>query len=100
MGIEIRWSPSSVADLEDICRFISRDSDYYARMFVQKMLSVIETIPSFPESGRMVPEYQHPDIREKVCVETNRRPVGDSLHDGQQDRERSVQEPIIQDLTP
>jgi len=66
MGIEIRWSPGSVADLEDICRFISRDSDYYARMLAQKILSIVETIPSFPELGRIVPEYQHPHIRERI----------------------------------
>jgi toxin ParE1/3/4 len=66
MGIKVRWSPNSVADLEDICRFISKDSDYYARMFAQKILSIVETIPSFPESGRIVPEYERPDLREWI----------------------------------
>ena len=66
MAIKIRWSPSSVTDLEDICRFISKDSGYYARMFAQKIQSIVDTIPSFPESGRIVPEYGRPDLREKI----------------------------------
>ena len=66
MAIKVRWSPGSVADLEDICHFISKDSDYYARMFAQKMLDIVEGIPSFPESGRIVPEYQRQDLREKI----------------------------------
>ena len=57
MAIKVRWSPGSVPDLEDICHFMSKDSDYYARMFAQKIFDIVEGIPSFPESGRIVPDY-------------------------------------------
>lgn len=66
MAVKIRWSPSSVTDLEDICRFISKDSAYYARMFVQRIVNIVDTIPSFPQSGRIVPEYDRSDLREKI----------------------------------
>ena len=52
--------------MEEICRFISKDSDYYARMFIQRIVSIVEAIPFFPEAGRIVPEYQRQDLREKV----------------------------------
>ena len=66
MADKIRWSQASVSDLEEICRFISKDSDYYARMFSQRIISVVEAIPSFPEAGRIVPEYGRHDLREKI----------------------------------
>lgn len=52
--------------MEEICRFISKDSAYYARMFAQKIVSIVEAIPSFPEAGRIVPEYRREDLREKI----------------------------------
>jgi toxin ParE1/3/4 len=66
MAVRIRWSQASVSDLEEICRFIAKDSDYYARVFAQKIMGIIEAIPSFPEAGRIVPEYRREDLREKI----------------------------------
>jgi toxin ParE1/3/4 len=66
MAVTVRWSPGSVSDLEEICRFISRDSDHYARMFAQRIVSLVETIPIFPESGRIVPEYGRSGLRERI----------------------------------
>ena len=62
----IRWAPGAITDLEDICDFISRDSEYYAAHFAQRILSVVESIPDFPLSGRIVPEYEEDNIREKI----------------------------------
>lgn len=62
----IRWAPGAVADFEDICEFISRDSEYYAAIFATRIIAVIETIPDFPLSGRMAPEYEDESIREKI----------------------------------
>ena len=66
MAVKIRWSQGSVSDLEEICRFISKDSDHYARMFAQRVVSIVEAIPPFPEAGRIVPEYQRQDLRERI----------------------------------
>ena len=62
----IRWAPGAVADLEIICEFISRDSEYYAAHFAKRIIDVIESIPDFPLSGRIVPEYDNENIREKI----------------------------------
>ena len=35
-------------------------------MFAQKIVSIVEAIPSFPETGRIVPEYRREDLREKI----------------------------------
>lgn len=60
------WSPRAVADLDAICEFIARDSDYYARLVGQRILEAVERIPDFPEAGSIVPEYNDERIRERL----------------------------------
>jgi len=62
----IRWAPGAVADLEDICDFISKDSEYYAALFAKRIIAAVESIPDFPLSGRIVPEYEDENIREAI----------------------------------
>ena len=66
MAKKIIWSPRSISNLESVFEYISRDSHVYASHFVDRIISVIEKIPDFPESGRVVPEYNDSDIREKI----------------------------------
>ncbi len=60
------WSPKSLQDLELIFEFIATDSRDYARIFINKIVEISIKIPEFPLSGRVVPEYQEDDIREKI----------------------------------
>ena len=60
------WSPTALADLEEICSYISKDSEYYARTFAQKVVALAEMIAQFPMAGRMVPEYQQKELRERI----------------------------------
>ena len=66
MAQEIRWSPRAVDDLESIGNYISRDSELYASLFIQNILSIIRQIPEFQTSGRIVPEYNNNKLREKI----------------------------------
>lgn len=63
---ELTWSPRSVADLAEICEYISRDSVHYSRLFAQRVIAAVESLAYFPELGRTVPEYQRPDLRELI----------------------------------
>ena len=63
---QIRWAPQAADDLEDIYHFISRDSVYYAALFAGRIMRIVENIPAFPMSGRVVPEYEDENIREKI----------------------------------
>jgi len=58
------WSPAALADLEALGGYIGRDSEHYARLFVQRIVSAVETLAVFPEAGRIVPEYGRRDLRE------------------------------------
>jgi len=65
MARQIAWSPEAIEDLEAIATFIERDSPYYARAVVERIVEVGRTLPEFPEIGRLVPELGDPEIRER-----------------------------------
>jgi len=50
--------------LEDIESFIALDSPAIARKFIGKIFDKLEQLKSYPESGKVVPEYHDPFIRE------------------------------------
>ncbi len=60
------WTEHALTTFEQIILYISHDSDYYAKHFAQKIIEHIELLSSFPESGRIVPEYDDPVIREII----------------------------------
>jgi len=63
---DIIWSPRSVADLEEIRTFIEADSPAWADLTVRRLVAAVERVRQFPDSGRIVPERQLPDLREVV----------------------------------
>jgi toxin ParE1/3/4 len=62
--VEILWSKKALSDIEELITYISKDSPSYARNFALKILESIETIRTFPHIGRIVPEYDDPQLRE------------------------------------
>ena len=66
MAFKIIWSPRAASNLEEICDYISKDSEYYAALFAKRVVNVIKKIPGFPKSGRIVPEYNDENLREKI----------------------------------
>ena len=66
MAEKIRWSPKAADNFETICNFIGKDSEFYACMLAKKINEIVTNLPSFPESGRIVPEYQDSNLREII----------------------------------
>ncbi len=60
------WSPKAADDLEEICEYIARDSEHYARVFARHVIELAEQIAEHPLAGRVVPEYQSADLRERI----------------------------------
>ena len=60
------WSPTAASNLEEICNYIEKDSEHYAILFAQNIIALIENIPDFPNAGRIVPEYNLDNLREKI----------------------------------
>ncbi len=64
--MKICWSESSVEDLRAIKEYISRDSEYYAIQFTDKIISSVEHLSLLPKMGRKVPEADDDNIREII----------------------------------
>ncbi len=61
---QVIWSPSSLEDVEEIARYIARDSSDQAALFVTRLIEAAGRLASFPCSGRVIPEIGNHDCRE------------------------------------
>jgi len=64
--VKLFWTKEALHQLQDIEEFISRDNRIAAIEFVDKLISVAETIADYPEKGRIVPELSLDNIRELI----------------------------------
>lgn len=64
--MRVEWSDLARDDLDDLVRYISRDSAFYARRFGQKVVLATRRLREFPESGRMIPEAEDRSLREII----------------------------------
>ena len=62
----IHWTPRARADLAAIRAFISQDSPHYAGIVISRLIAATDRLTIFPESGRAVPEFENPVVREVV----------------------------------
>ena len=60
----ILWTPQARDDLAAVHEFISRESTHYAHLVVRGLLASVTRLADFPGSGRIVPEFRRPDLRE------------------------------------
>ena len=66
MDFRLIWSPEAVEDLESIVDYISRDSEFYAKAIISKIINEVKIIPHYPQIGRKVPEINDEVIRELI----------------------------------
>lgn len=66
MAFKLIWSPTAKFDLKDIAAFIAEDSTSAAERFVRSLFHAVERLANFPESGRIVPEFNDPILREII----------------------------------
>ena len=66
MAFRLIWSPTAKFDLKDIAAFIAEDSTSAAERFVRSLFHAVERLADFPESGRIVPEFNDPVLREII----------------------------------
>jgi toxin ParE1/3/4 len=62
----IVWSPQSILDLRAIRDYIAKDSEQYADLTIARIFFAVERLLRFPQSGRIVPERDDPEIREII----------------------------------
>lgn len=63
---EVWWTERARDDLAAIHAFISQDSTHYASVVVHRLIAAVDRLRDFPVSGRVVPEFGDPSIREII----------------------------------
>ena len=66
MAYKLIWAPSARLDLKDIESYIAEASPQSSSRFIKSIFQNIEQLIDFPESGRIVPEFDDPCIRELI----------------------------------
>ena len=64
--MNVHWTDTAQAHLDAIYHYIAQNSTEYARRMVDRLTRRSQQIGDFPQSGRVVPEYQMEQIREVI----------------------------------
>jgi plasmid stabilization system protein ParE len=63
--VNLNWTATAIATLDSISRYLAEEADERtARVMEGRIITKVGEIPSFPKSGRAVPELNTPEIRE------------------------------------
>lgn len=60
----VYWTDTALGHLRSIHEYIAEHSPVYAQRVVDRLTRRSVQIGTFPNSGRMVPEFQRVDVRE------------------------------------
>ncbi len=66
MAYQLIWAPSARLDLRELTSYIAESRPQAAARFVQHVFQVVEHLADFPLSGRIVPEFGDPNLREVI----------------------------------
>ena len=60
----IIWTQIALDDINNIAEFIGKDSEFYAKQFVKKLMNATLKLETFPEIGKPLRELPRSDYRE------------------------------------
>lgn len=60
----IIWTENALNDIDNIALYSSKDSEFYAKQFVKKLINTTLKLESFPEIGKIIRELPQSDYRE------------------------------------
>jgi plasmid stabilization system protein ParE len=64
--VEIIWTNQALYKLNKFVDYIARDDVVTAETWALKLIEKTDLLNKQPESGRMVPEYNEPNLRELI----------------------------------
>ena len=64
--MNVQWTDTAQGHLDAIHHYIAQNSPEYAKLMVDRLTRRSQQIAEFPQSGRVVPEYQMEQIREVI----------------------------------
>lgn len=66
MRLRLRWTEQAVNQLGGIAEYIGLSSPVYAEQVIARITARLQQAIDHPQSGRVVPEFNRPDVRELV----------------------------------
>ena len=63
---KVTWTSLAENDLIEIEQYIAEDSPTYAFITSEKIINRTASLEKFPMMGRIVPEFENPNIRELI----------------------------------
>jgi toxin ParE1/3/4 len=64
--VTVIWSPLALERVADIATWIAQERPAAAARIVEDLFAAVDRLRQFPESGRQVPEFDRPDLREVI----------------------------------
>ena len=64
--VRVKWTDIAVENLADIGEYIGKDNIKYAKIVVKNLFTSTNILKRHPRIGRMVPEFNNPNIRELI----------------------------------
>jgi addiction module RelE/StbE family toxin len=64
--VKVIWTEFAIEDLRSIHAHIAQDSKVYADRLIEKIITRVEQLETYPQSGRVVPEFNTESIRELI----------------------------------
>ena len=64
--MKIKWSPLAIERVTEIAFLIAEDKPSASEKWVDSIFSSVEKLTTFPQSGRIVPEFSKEEIREII----------------------------------
>lgn len=64
--IKLRWTAEAKEELKDLYTRISREDRPAAQRLVKKIRELAKGVVEHPQIGRVVPEYENVNIRERI----------------------------------
>ncbi|MDZ7605742.1 MAG: type II toxin-antitoxin system RelE/ParE family toxin [Cyclobacteriaceae bacterium] len=64
--VKLIWTDQAINDLGDIGDYIAENSEKYAKLTVKKLFEKPVVLKTYPQTGRIVPEKNDPNVRELI----------------------------------
>lgn len=66
MVVEIKWTTEALDDIENIARFIAKDSEHYSIIQTERFFEKVKVLATHPLAGHIVPEFKSGNIGQLV----------------------------------
>ncbi|HUH74966.1 MAG TPA: type II toxin-antitoxin system RelE/ParE family toxin [Chitinophagales bacterium] len=64
--VKVVWTDSAIFDLNEIGEYISRDSERYAQITIEKLFNSVNILEVNPRLGKVIQEFNNENLREII----------------------------------